>query len=137
MATNNYADQKATLGDVQKAIKELQEAEQKTKEPEKRIVITEVYGGCRNLRITDEGTYCAAYIHGGWEKIEPDACDHCQREKYLMGKSRQEVLDLITRTLEKKAEQMVRANLETDIYDNPGGREDIAQAVLDALLEVK
>ena len=41
-------------------------------EPEKRIVIMEVYGGCRNLRITHEGTYCAAYIHGGWEKIEPN-----------------------------------------------------------------
>lgn len=135
MATNNYADQKATLGDVQKAIKELQEAEQKTKEPEKRIVILEVYGGCRHIRFTDEGTYCAAYIHGGWEKIEPEACDNCTREKYLEGKSRQEVLDLITRTLEKKAEQMVRANLETDIYDNPGGREEIAQAVLDALLK--
>ena len=103
-------------------------------EPEKRIVITEVYGGCRNLRITDEGTYCAAYIHGGWEKIEPDACGHCQREKYLSGQSRQEVLNIITRTLEEKAEQMVRANRETDIYDNPDGREEIAQAILDGLL---
>jgi len=137
MATNNYSDQKATLGDVRKAIKELQEAEQKTKELEKRIVIMEVYGGCRNLRITHEGTYCAAYIHGGWEKIEPDACDRCQREKYLSGKSRQDVLNIITQALEKKAEEMVRANQETDIYDNPGGREDIAQAVLDALLEGK
>ena len=95
MATNNYADQKATLGDVQKAIKELQEAEQKTKELEKRILITEVYGGCRNIRITDEGTYCAAYPHGGWEKIEPDACDHCQREKYLSGISRAEAIKKI------------------------------------------
>lgn len=103
-------------------------------QPEKRIVITEVYGGCRNLRITDEGTYCAAYIHGGWEKIEPGACDICQREKYLSGQSRQEVLNIITRTLEAKAEQMVRANRETDIYDNPDGREEIAQAILDGLL---
>lgn len=106
-------------------------------QPEKRIVITEVYGGCRNLRITDEGTYCAAYIHGGWEKIKPDACDHCQHEKYLMGKSRQDVLNIITQALEKKADEMARANQETDIYESPGGREDIAQAVLDALLEVK
>lgn len=106
-------------------------------EPEKRIVITEVYGGCRNIRITDEGTYCAAYPHGGWEKLEPGACDTCQREKYLMGKSRQDVLNIITQALEKKADEMVRANQETDIYESPGGREDIAQAVLDALLEVK
>ena len=104
-------------------------------EPEKRIVILEVYGGCRHIRFTDEGTYCAAYIHGGWEKIDPKTCDNCTREKYLEGKSRQEVLDLITRTLEKKAEQMARANLETDIYESPGGREEIAQAVLDALLK--
>lgn len=103
-------------------------------EPEKRIVILEVYGGCRNIRITDEGTYCAAYPHGGWEKLEPGACDICQREKYLSGQSRQEVLNIITRTLEAKAEQMVRANRETDIYDNPDGREEIAQAILDGLL---
>lgn len=55
-------------------------------------------------------------------------------EKSFFGKSRQEVLNIITRTLEAKAEQMVRANQETDIYDNPDGREEIAQAILVALL---
>ncbi len=66
-------------------------------EPEKRIVIMEVYGGCRNIRITDEGTYCAAYPHGGWEKLEPGACDHCQREKYLSGISRAEAIQALYR----------------------------------------
>lgn len=105
------------------------------KAPEKRIVILEVYGGCRNIRITDEGKYCAANIHGGWEKIEPGACDKCTHEKNIAGHSRQDVINKIARALEKKAEQMTADCLNSDPYNNPWGAEDLAAAVLDDLLK--
>ena len=109
--------------------------------PEKRIVITEVYGGCRNLRITDEGTYCAAYIHGGWEKIEPDACDHCQREKYMSGKSREEILKIAARAImplipiDREMELIPR--YEDALQLQKERAKKLATVMLNALLEVK
>ncbi len=72
---------------------------------QKRILITEVSGECRNLRIQQDpfddkpGTYCAAYIHGGWEKIDPKECETCKREKYLTGMAKTDVVEIIAETL--------------------------------------
>lgn len=75
---------------------------------EKRILITEVSGECRNLRIQQDpfddkpGTYCAAYIHGGWEKIDPAACKTCKHEKYLTGITRTEAILTMERGFYKR-----------------------------------
>lgn len=72
---------------------------------EKRILITKVSGECRNLRIQQDpfddkpGTYCAAYIHGGWEKIDPKKCETCKREKYIPGISRQEAIEKMAKAI--------------------------------------
>lgn len=105
-------------------------------QPEKRIVITEVYGGCRNLRITDEGTYCAAYIHGGWEKIEPDACDHCQREKYLSGISKKEAVEKMAIAIFEK-DNVLALDIRFDelAESKRAFYRSVAKAVLNALLD--
>lgn len=66
---------------------------------EERILITKCSGECRNLRIiyddcdyASEGTYCAAYPHGDWERIDPKECDNCKRDKHLIGISRSEAI---------------------------------------------
>jgi len=123
-----------------------------TQNNEKRILISEVSGECRNLRFAkpynendldtlenvglEPGTYCAAYIHGGWEKISPKECKTCKRDKCLQGISRAEAI-----------EKMAVAIWERDfnpLHDwqgykkfNPEGARiyrDEAKAALDALL---
>lgn len=80
---------------------------------EKRILITEVSGECHNLRIQQDpfddkpGTYCAAYIHGGWERIDPKECDTCKREKYLTGISRQEAIEKMAKAMCQRDESGV------------------------------
>ena len=75
---------------------------------EKRILITEVSGECRNLRVQQDpfdenpGTYCAAYPHGGWEKIDPKECKTCKREKYLAGMARKDVIQTMYRGFYKR-----------------------------------
>lgn len=73
---------------------------------EKRIFCIEVNGECRNLRIIDEdceyasaGTYCTAYPHGGWERINPKDCEKCKREKHLEGISRKEAIERMARAI--------------------------------------
>lgn len=75
---------------------------------EERILITKVSGDCRNLRFMDDnaelagiepGYYCAAYPHGGWEKIDQKECENCTREKYLIGITRQEAIDIMAKAL--------------------------------------
>ena len=74
---------------------------------EKRIVILQVSGDCRYLRTltapiedTPAGTYCAAYIHSnGWERIEPNACEKCTREKHFEGLSRKEVIEKMAKAI--------------------------------------
>lgn len=62
---------------------------------ENRILVAEVYGGCRNLRVLDEGMYCASDVDMGWELINPSECDKCKRKKQFVGLKREEVIDKI------------------------------------------
>lgn len=103
---------------------------------EKRVVILEVPGDCRNLRVTDEGTYCAAYIHGGWERIEPKACLVCKREKYLSGRSKNNVISQMAFAIAKKKYGEGKAAALQFLGDD-SYKEciDLAQYILDDLLE--
>ncbi len=71
----------------------------------KRILITEVSGECRNLRIDidpfddDPGYYCMAYPHGAGEKIDPKQCETCTREKHLIGETPDGVKNTIAKVL--------------------------------------
>lgn len=98
---------------------------------EERILITKCSSDCRNLRFMDEeaelagiepGYYCAAYLRGGWEKIDPKECDTCTREKYLVGITRQEAIECMAKAIARQLEVA------------PTFKE-LAQAALDALLE--
>ena len=70
-------------------------------ENEKRILIIQVSGECRHLRVIDadceygsEGLYCAANPHSKeWEKISKKDCGKCKRDKDLTGITRQEAID--------------------------------------------
>ena len=79
----------------------------------KRILITECSGECRNFRVVtkdsffddcdlEEGCYCAAYLHGPWQKIDPKECENCTREKYLTGLTKAEVVDIIAKAMEPR-----------------------------------
>lgn len=74
----------------------------------KRILITEVSGECRNLRIDidpfddDPGYYCTAYPHGAGEKIDPKDCETCTREKHLIGENRRDLIERGAKALGRK-----------------------------------
>lgn len=65
---------------------------------EKRILITECSGECRNIRVVkgaidmEDGYYCAACPHSGWERIDPKQCESCTRKKGLAGITRAEAI---------------------------------------------
>lgn len=99
---------------------------------EERISIHHCSNKCRYLReiscdilIEDgmsNGTYCSAYIHGPWQKIDPEKdCKNCKRAEYN-GMSRTEAI-----------ERMTRAMFAVDIP--VGGYKVLAEAALDALLK--
>ena len=56
-------------------------------------------------------------------------------EVYTM--TRSEAIERMAKALEEKSEQMARECLNSDPYNNPWGAEDLAEAVLNALLEGK
>lgn len=66
---------------------------------EKRILITEVSGDCRYLRVQvdplddDPGTYCAANLKGNWEKIDTKECKRCKRKNRFRGITRKEAIE--------------------------------------------
>ena len=54
-------------------------------------------------------------------------------EVYTM--TRSEAIERMAKALEEKSEQMARECLNSDPYNNPCGAEDLAEAVLNSLLE--
>ena len=104
---------------------------------EERISIHRCSNKCRFLREVKEGysivnglsagTYCTAYIHGQWQKIDPEKdCKDCKRAEY----------DGIPRT--EAIERMAKAMSETYFNDvhasEPDMLEALAEAALDALI---
>lgn len=100
---------------------------------EERILITKVSGNCRNLRIIDEdceygseGLYCAANPHTDWEKITKNTCKKCKREKFLIGISRQEAIEIIKNASEFYLNHKLGCT-----------KEEEAECILNALLGVE
>ena len=71
-----------------------------------RIVITKLDLECKHLNIVkkdsvfddpdfEEGYYCSACPEGGFRKIDPKECEKCNKEKYFMGKDREQVRDIV------------------------------------------
>lgn len=118
---------------------------------QKRILITEVSGECRNLRIDidpfddDPGYYCTAYPHGAAEKIDPKQCETCTREKYLIGETPDGVKNTIAKVLCKQDSDegacrgcACQGNKNAcDLFLSGEGYIARAEAVLNALLEVR
>lgn len=105
---------------------------------EERILITKVSGECRNLRVVGEdtdvcqaGLYCAANPHSEWEKITKRTCKTCKREKFLIGISRQEAIEVMAKGmyLLTNPEDTKYANFYNCYFF------ELAEAALNALLE--
>ena len=101
---------------------------------EKRILITECSGECRNLREFGEecdfdssGTYCAADTRVGWERIDPKQCENC-KDKYFTGETRETVIDKIQY-------KFITLYLQAMENKTPLHTRRVAEAVLDAILE--
>jgi len=113
---------------------------------EERILITKVSGDCRNLRFMDDnaelagiepGYYCAAYPHGGWEKIDQKECENCTREKYLTGITRQQAIEVMAKAMFEWQRPGCRGDVPIeDVWNNEQeGYEKLAEVALNALLE--
>lgn len=89
---------------------------------DKRILVTEVYGGCRNLRVLEEGVYCAADQIVGWELINPSECDNCKRKKQFVGFTREKLIELMAKTIDD--------SIQGQVFTAEG----LANAVLNAML---
>lgn len=75
---------------------------------EKRILVTECNGDCRNLRFVrkddffddpyiEEGFYCVADI-GRVESIDPKQCENCKKQ-YFTGLTKEEVIDIMAKAM--------------------------------------
>lgn len=98
---------------------------------EERISVHICSNKCRCLREIKEGysivnglsngTYCSAYIHGPWQKIDPEKdCEKCSRAQYN-GIPRSEAV-----------ERMAKAMAADDVAVE--GYKVLAEAALDALV---
>ena len=96
--------------------------------------LREISGGCDMVKeeCMSNGTYCTAYIHGQWQKIDPEKdCKNCKRAEYD-GISRTEAIESMAKAMCKK------------IYGNPWDATakiqqayfiSMAKTALDALIE--
>ena len=89
---------------------------------EKRITIHQVLYPCEKCSINCNKNDCKN-------------CDFYQN--YISGITRQEAIKRIAKALKEKSEQMAIEYLNSDPYNNPCGAEDLAEAVLNALLDDK
>ena len=108
---------------------------------EERISIHHCSNKCRHLReisgacdmVKEEcmanGTYCTAYIHGQWQKIDPEKdCKDCKRAEYD-GMTRSETVKRMADAMAVPYFNDVHAS-ELDML------EALAEAALDTLIEI-
>ena len=109
---------------------------------EERILIRHYSNECRYMRVVScdilkeeglsNGTYCSAYIHGNWQKIDPEKdCKNCKRAEYD-GMSRTEAIERMGRELCE--------NVYGSFWENASEQEKqnsliYAKAALDSLLK--
>ncbi len=105
---------------------------------EERISVHICSNKCRCLREIKEGysivnglsngTYCSAYIHGTWQRIDPEKdCKNCERAEYD-GISRTEAIERMTEAMSAPYFNDVHAS-EVDML------QALAEAALDALIK--
>lgn len=85
-----------------------------------------------------DGPYCSAYIHGTWQKIDPEKdCKDCKRAEYD-GMTRAEAVERMAAAMCMRANRIfdctdcltaAKGDCEVRAYYN------IAEAALDSLLE--
>lgn len=121
---------------------------------EERISVHICSNKCRCLREIKEGysivnglsngTYCSAYIHGTWQRIDPEKdCKNCERAEYD-GISRTEAIERMAKALwDRNQKRIARINKEFvitpwDTVERPSPNTQVylenAEAVLDALI---
>lgn len=108
--------------------------------------LREIKEGYSIVNGLSNGTYCSAYIHGPWQKIDPEKdCEKCSQARYI-GIPRSEAVERIAKALwDRNQKRIARINKEFvitpwDTVERPSPNTQIylenAEAVLDALLEV-
>ena len=104
---------------------------------EERILIRHYSNECRYMRVVScdilkeeglsNGTYCSAYIHGPWQRIDPEKdCKDCKRAEYE-GLSRPEAIERMTKAMSAPYFNDVHAS-------EPDMLEKMAEVALDALI---
>ena len=105
---------------------------------EERILIRHYSNECRYMRVVScdilkeeglsNGTYCSAYIHGPWQRIDPEKdCKDCKRAEYI-GMSRTEAIERMANAMSVPYFNEVHAS-------EPDMLQSLAEAALDALLK--
>ena len=120
---------------------------------EERISVHICSNKCRCLREIKEGysivnglsngTYCSAYIHGPWQKIDPEKdCEKCSQARYI-GIPRSEAVERMAKAIYvdawKRRTPLIRVtNWEYGFADNMKKKYRLAaEAALDALVGKK
>lgn len=114
---------------------------------EERISIHRCSNKCRCLREVKEGysivnglsngTYCSAYIHGPWQKIDPEKdCKDCKRAEYE-GMSRTEAIERMAHALCVKVHGPcdLCGNVKNGNEGHCNDYKSYAEAALDALIK--
>ena len=107
--------------------------------------LREVKKGYSIVNGLSNGTYCSAYIHGTWQKIDPEKdCKGCKRAEYN-GLSRTEAIERMAKAMwNRNQKQIARTNKEFVItmwetIERPSPNTQIfleeAEAALDALIK--
>ena len=112
---------------------------------EERISVHICSNKCRCLREISEnfdviglpeGTYCSAYIHGPWQKIDPEKdCKDCQMAEYN-GLSRTEAIERMANAMWKSDNKDLPTSYwETQMKEAKNRYLQRAEAALDALIK--
>lgn len=98
--------------------------------------LREVKKGYSIVNGLSNGTYCSAYIHGTWQKIDPEKdCKDCKRAEYI-GISRTEAIERMAKGIWKEDnEDLPVSYWETQMREAKERYFKKAEAALDALIK--
>lgn len=111
---------------------------------EERIAISIVSGRCRSMReviagysivkkeCLSDGMYCSAYIHGPWQRIDPEKdCKNCKRAEYN-GMTVGEAIERMAKAMCEK-DTSIKWEKNGVVYQHI--YKDLAKAALEALIK--
>lgn len=103
-------------------------------EKEERILIDVINPGinCVYRLDNDHKGQSLCKHNGNMEPVTAKECRHCEE-----GMTRQEAIKKTSKAIEERAVQMVGEGVDSDPYKNPLAAEELADEVLNALLEDK